>query len=257
MQATQEAAVVVGAKPLSWEAVQKPIVPERSVPNARSRITLWLLALAGLLTIAAITAFSVDFTVYHSLGPHRGPRYIHDLATWSELFGRGEFVLLVSILIWRLDRSKLWAVPGLATTALLSGVAADGVKMLIARARPHHFEFLGSVWSSFGPWLPLMSLGSPNQSFPSAHTATAMGLAISLMVLYPSARGLFCLMPILVAYQRLECGAHFFSDVLCGAAVACLVAAITLRAGWLDRQYCERFWGRAGVVLERPRPSVR
>ena len=45
-----------------------------------------------------------------------------------------------AILMWRLDRSRLWAVPGVAATALLSGLAADGVKMLIARARPHQFR---------------------------------------------------------------------------------------------------------------------
>ena len=179
------------------------------------------------------------------------------MATICELFGRGECVLLAAILIWRLDRGRLWAIPGLATTALLSGLAADGVKMVIARARPHHFDFLGSVWSSFGPWLPLGSLGSPNQSFPSAHTATAMGLAISLMLVYPAARGLFCLAPLLVAYQRMDSGAHFLSDVLCGAAVACMVAAVTVRLGWLDREYSEQFWGRVGAIAERTRPRKR
>jgi len=217
---------------------------------------------AAILVAGAIAAFSVDFSVAHWFRPgpglpSHGPRYLRDLANISELFGRGEFVLLVVILIWRLVRGRLWAIPGLATTALLSGLAADGVKMLIARARPHHFDFLGSVWSSFGPWLPLGSMGSPNQSFPSAHTATAMGLAISLMVIYPAARGLFCLAPLLVAYQRMDCGAHFFSDVLCGAAVGCLVAAITLRAGWLDRQYCQFFWGRVGTFIARLRPRTR
>jgi membrane-associated phospholipid phosphatase len=213
-----------------------------------------------------IAAFSVDFSVAQWFHPGRplgvdhgaarshGPRYLHDVATISELFGRGECVLLVAILIWRLDRARLWAIPGLAMTALLSGVAADGVKMLIARARPHHFDLLGSVWNSFGPLLPLGSLGAPNQSFPSAHTATAMGLAISLMVIYPSARGLFCLMPLLVAYQRVDCGAHYLSDVLCGAAVGCIVAAVTLRAHWLEQQYAERFWRRVGALAARLRP---
>jgi membrane-associated phospholipid phosphatase len=110
---------------------------------------------------------------------------------------------------------------------------------------------LKSVGSSFGPWLPLGSLGSPNQSFPSAHTATAMGLAIALMVVYPRARWLFCLAPVLVAYQRMDSGAHFLSDVLCGAAVGCIVAAITLRARWLDRDYSERFWRRVGSWFRR------
>jgi membrane-associated phospholipid phosphatase len=225
---------------------------EGPAPRGESgRAWLWLLAAAAVLIAGAIAAFNVDCMVAQWFFQCRGPRYLHDLATISELFGRGECVLLVVILIWRLDRARLWAIPGLAATALLAGLSADAVKMLIARVRPHHFDFLKGVWSSFGPWLPLGTLGSPNQSFPSAHTATAMGLAISLMVVYPAARWLFCLAPLLVAYQRMDSGAHFLSDVLCGAAVGCVVAAITLRAGWLDRQYSEQFWGRAGRFVRR------
>ena len=54
--------------------------------------------------------------------------------------------------------------------------------------------------------------------------------------------------PLLVAYQRMDSGAHFLSDVLCGAAVACMVAAVTVRLGWLDREYSEQFWGRVGAI---------
>jgi membrane-associated phospholipid phosphatase len=222
-----------------------------AVRGKSGRKWIWLLASAVLLITGAIAAFQVDCTVAQWFFQSRGPRYLHDLATISELFGRGECVLLVVILIWRLDRARLWAIPGLAATALLSGLSADAVKMLIARVRPHHFDILKGVWGSFGPWLPLGSLGSPNQSFPSAHTATAMGLAISLMVVYPRARWLFCLAPLLVAYQRMDSGAHFLSDVLCGAAVGCVVGAITLRAGWLDQQYSEGFWGRVGRFVNR------
>jgi membrane-associated phospholipid phosphatase len=218
---------------------------ESRAPRGKtSRTWHWLLVAAAALIAGAIAAFNVDCSVAQWFFQGHAPRYLHDLATISELFGRGECVLLVVILIWRLDRARHWAIPGLAATALLSGLSADAVKMLIARARPHHFDFLKNVWSSFGPLLPLGSLGSPNQSFPSAHTATAMGLAISLMVVYPRARWLFCLAPVLVAYQRMDSGAHFLSDVLCGAAVGCVVAAITLRAHWLDQQYSEWFWGR-------------
>jgi membrane-associated phospholipid phosphatase len=221
--------------------------------NETGRTWIWLLAIASTLVGGAIAAFNVDCRVAQWFFQGHSPRYLHDLATISELFGRGEFVLLVAILIWRLDPARIWAVPGIAATALLSGLSADAVKMLIARVRPHHFDFLQSVGSSFGPWLPLGSLGSPNQSFPSAHTATAMGLAIALMVVYPRARWMFCLAPVLVAYQRMDSGAHFLSDVLCGSAVGCVVAAITLRAHWLDRDYSERFWGRAGRWFRRER----
>ena len=220
-------------------------------------VFLWLLLAATVLIGCAIAAFKVDCSVAqwcHESHKLRYLRYVRDLASICELFGRAECVLLVVILMWRLDRSRRWAVPGVAATALLSGLAADGVKMLIARARPHHFDFLGSVWSSFGPWLPLGSLGSASQSFPSAHTATAVGLAIALICIYPAARGLFGVLPLLVAYQRMDSGAHFFSDVLCGAAVACLVAALTLRLRWLDQQYSLWFWGRVGAIANRLRP---
>ena len=241
-------------------SIEKTQRPSLRPPVACGRAGLGLLGLllvAMVLVGCALAAFNVDCSVAqwfrqnHKLGHLR---YLRDLASICEVFGRAECVLLVVILMWRLDRSRLWAIPGLAATALLSGLAADGVKMLIARARPHHFDFLGSVWSSFGPWLPLGSLGSASQSFPSAHTATAIGLAISLICIYPAARGLFFALPLLVAYQRMDSGAHFFSDVLCGAAVGCLVAALTLRARWLDKDYAEWFWGRVGAIVSRLRP---
>jgi membrane-associated phospholipid phosphatase len=213
---------------------------------------LGLLLAAIFLIGCALAAFSVDLSVAQWVRESHRVRLLHyprDLASICEIFGRAECVLLVAILMWRLDPPRRWAVPGVAATALFSGLAADGVKMLIARARPHSFDFLGGVWSSFGPWLPLGSLGSASQSFPSAHTATAVGLAIALMCIYPAARGLFCVLPLLVAYQRIDSGAHFLSDVLCGAAVACLVAALTLHARWLDRDYAQRFWRRVGEIV--------
>jgi membrane-associated phospholipid phosphatase len=254
MQYAQHATAVCEAR-IGPRGVRSKSVADAPPSVSSGKIWRWLLLLAAVLTGGAVVAFNFDCSVAQWFKLRHGPGYFHDLATISELFGRGECVLLVAILIWRLDRARLWAVPGLAATALLSGLSADGVKMVIARVRPHHFDFLGGVWSSFGPWLPLASLGSPNQSFPSAHTATAMGLAISLMVVYPAARGLFCFAPLLVAYQRIDSGAHFLSDVLCGAAAGCIIAAVTVRLRWLDREYSLHFWGRAGAIIGRLRGS--
>jgi membrane-associated phospholipid phosphatase len=256
MQSAQNASVVSVPVHLS---LRKPKDHQTGapLPIVGSGWACFLLFLAAVVLVAcAIAAFQVDCSVAqwirncHKMGYLR---YIRDLVSICETFGRPECVLLVAILIWRLDRSRLWSVPGIVATALLSGLAADGVKMLIARARPHHFDFLGSVWNSFGPWLPLGSLGSASQSFPSAHTATAVGLAIALIWVYPSARWLFGVLPLLVACQRMDSGAHFLSDVLCGAAVGCLVAVATLRARWLDERYARWFWGRVGAIVLRLR----
>jgi membrane-associated phospholipid phosphatase len=254
MQTAQDASVISGPAnfPITRAKGQLPADP---APTAgTSWVRLWLLLAAMILAGCAIAAFSVDLSVAEWCQRSHKLRYLHylrDLASICEVFGRAECAVLVAILMWQLDRPRRWAVPGVAATALLSGLAADGVKMLIARVRPHHFDFLGSVWSSFGPWLPLGSLGSASQSFPSAHTATAVGLAIALICVYPAGRWMFGVLPLLVAYQRMDSGAHFLSDVLCGAAVACLVATAALSLRWFDQQFAQRFWARVGAIISR------
>jgi membrane-associated phospholipid phosphatase len=253
MQVAQNASAVSGPVHSHWGELRRhrPNRPLAAAGSGASRF--WLVFLAVILVGSAFLAFRVDCSVALWFHQGHGLRYLHDIASLCEIFGRGECVLLVAVLIWQLDRSRRWAVPGVAATALLSGLAADGIKMLIARARPHSFDFLGSVWSSFGPWLPLGSIGSAGQSFPSAHSATAVGLGLALICVYPAARWLFCILPILVAYQRVDSGAHFLSDVLCGASVGCVVSAFTLRARWLDQAYAEWFWGRVGAMIGRLR----
>ncbi len=104
--------------------------------------------------------------------------------------------------------------------------------MLVARTRPLAFDFHHDVWATFGRWLPATSVA---QSFPSGHTATAAGLALGLAAMYPKGRWLFLLLAVLVGCQRIECGAHFLSDVLCGAAASCLVVACCLRLrNWIS-----------------------
>jgi membrane-associated phospholipid phosphatase len=63
------------------------------------------------------------------------------------------------------------------------------------------------------------------QSFPSGHTATAVGLALALSSLYPGGRRLFALLAVLAASQRVLFDAHFLSDTLVAAGIACFVAA--------------------------------
>ena len=138
--------------------------------------------------------------------------------------------------IYQLDPSRRRLLWWALACVVLSGMAANGVKMLVARTRPWAFDFHGGVWTTFHGWLPLGSLASP--SLPSGHTATAAGLALALMMLYLCGRGLFLLLVLLVACQRIDCGSHSLSDVLPGAAVSCLTVACCLRP---------RRWFSAGI----------
>jgi membrane-associated phospholipid phosphatase len=172
--------------------------------------------------------------------PQEFPKYVHktllfvrDLLTIFENFGNGMGVAVIAISIFVLDPARRWAIPRLLGCAYGAGLAANGMKMLLVRTRPNEFDFLGDAWSTFGAWLPGSSAGSMGQSFPSAHAATAVGLAAGLAWLYPRGRWLFFAFALLTGCQRIQTGAHFLSDVLAGAALGSLVALAFLKCGWL------------------------
>src|SRR4029450_13217898 len=103
---------------------------------------------------------------------------------------------------------------------------------LVARLRPGAAELSGSAMNTFITWLPIANrsalgrdYGYALQSFPSAHAATAVGLAIGLSMLYPRGKWLFAAFALLAAVRRIQAQARFGRDVLAGAAVGCLVSA--------------------------------
>jgi len=168
-----------------------------------------------------------------------------------EPFGHGLGLALVLVAFHQLDRGRRWAIPRVLLCALAAGGAADLLKMLVLRIRPYDLSatFAGPVWATFGRWLPGFGGNSGTQSFPSAHTATAAGLAAALIWLYPNGRVLFTLLVALVGCQRIVAKAHYPSDVLIGAAAGCLVAMFLLKVGWLPVWFdrCEERW-RSGVA---------
>jgi undecaprenyl-diphosphatase len=163
-----------------------------------------------------------------------------------ETFGHGLGVVLALVALHQIDPGRRWAMPRVAAVALAAGAAADVVKMLIMRTRPNDIpaDFTGSVWATFGHWLPWLSATSGLQSFPSAHTATAAGMAAALAWLYPQGRRLFVALVVLVGCQRIVSGAHFPSDVLTGAAVGATAAMFVLRVGPLPARFerWEKSW---------------
>ncbi len=208
----------------------------------------WPLFLPGLLVAAGLPALAIDCPLARWCMSVHCPGEVSKLLGFTEVFGHGLGVLLIVLVIYQLDPLRCWALPRVLAASLGSGLAADMIKMLVVRTRPHCFDFQGGVLASFGGWFPLARAGSDGQSFPSAHTATAAGLAIALVWLYPRGRWLFPAMAVLVACQRIQTGAHFLSDTLCGGAVGCLVAAACLWGGPMARRFdrWEREMGAAG-----------
>jgi membrane-associated phospholipid phosphatase len=203
-----------------------------------------------LLALAAVAALAVDLPVGMQLrrwNDRGSGEYSENIHAWLgyfdifEPFGHGIGVVLVLITLHQLDRGRRWAIPRVAACALAAGGAADLLKMLVIRTRPNDvpLDFHGPVWETFRGWLPLLGGQSGMQGFPSAHTATAVGLAAGLIWLYPQGRLLFTLLAVLVGCQRIVAGAHFPSDVCAGAAAGCLAATFLLDVGrlpvWFDR----------------------
>jgi membrane-associated phospholipid phosphatase len=222
------------------------------------------LLLPAALLLAAIAALGADLPVAVPLQRLRREATSDDTARTClaylgylddfEPFGHGLGLVLVIVAFHQLDRARRWAIPRVLACALAAGGVADLLKMLVIRIRPNDlpFPFPDSVWKTFGDWWPMLSAASEYQSFPSAHTATAVGLAAALIWLYPQGRWLFVALAGLVGCQRIASGAHYPSDVLLGAAAGCLVAALLLSIGWLPQwlSACERRWGGPPVVRE-------
>jgi len=203
--------------------------PAFAWPDRPGRVFL----LPILLLLAAAAALPVDCPLAAWCLAGNCPRFLCELFATVEPFGHGLGVLMIGIALYQLDPKRRWALPRVFVIALGSGLAANGIKMLIARMRPHQFDFQGTVLETFGGWLPFLSAGSVGQSFPSAHAATAVGLAAGLIWLYPRGRWLFVTLAVLVACHRVQVGVHFLSDVLVGAVLGSLVAASFLHYGLL------------------------
>ncbi len=206
-----------------------------TIPNGARRDLL----IPALLLVAAVAALPLDFAVGHWAVNGGCPGFFRELLEAAEPFGNGNGVLYIVLAVFALDWVRRRTTLRILATALGAGLAANIGKMMVERTRPCAFAFDGTIWDSFVGYLPLASAGSGGQSFPSAHTATAVGLAAALAWQYPRARAFFFAMAALVAVQRFTGGAHFISDTFCGAAVGCIVASFTLRHGrlaaWFDR----------------------
>ncbi len=191
------------------------------------------------LLLAALAMLPLDLVVGQWAVQGGCPGFFRELLEAVEPFGNGNGVIYIVLAVLALDWTRRRRAFRILATAFGAGLAADVVKLVVERTRPHAFAFEGTVWDTFVRVFPFLGAESSGQSFPSAHTATAVGLAAALAWQYPRARAFFFAMAALVAAQRVTSGAHFLTDTFCGAAIGLVVATATLYSGrmaaWFDR----------------------
>jgi len=230
----------------------KQIAPQVGCRPAASH-TGWYLA-PIVLCVVGLLSLAVDNSVAKWIADNGVPHFIRSILDMCEPFGDGLGAVLVVLAIHQLDTSHRWAIPRVLASAWLSGMVANTTKLIIERTRPRAVDWsedlVASIWSTFGDWLPLTRAGSAGQSFPSGHTATAVGLAIALTWLYPRGRWLFFGLAVLVGFHRVASSAHYISDVLFGAAIGCVVGMLCVKCGSLKRlfdRWEDRWRGSVGT----------
>ena len=191
------------------------------------------------LICTGIACFFLD----HPLGKwlQQNPFYgeIHKIINCGEWFGYTVGTVQVLLAVYVLDRANRRKILRVAACSLISGLAVMLVKMVVCRVRPKMFDFSNTIDQTFTGLNFFTKMSSVHQSFPSGHTAAAVGLALGLSWLYPHGRKLFAFLAAWVALQRLVSQSHYLSDTICGAMIGFLIAEALLPhgplAGWFDR----------------------
>lgn len=151
-------------------------------------------------------------------------RWIGILFAAVSRLGNGVFwyALMLALLLW--DRQDaLIPVLHMIVTGLSCTVLYKWLKGKTLRPRP--FALDSSIILSVPPL--------DQFSFPSGHTLHALGFSLVALAYYPGLGWLLIPFTVLVALSRMILGLHYPTDVLAGAALGALVAAVSLAAFWL------------------------
>ena len=95
----------------------------------------------------------------------------------------------------------------------MTSVAVNLLKLVFARYRPVEFfqnDNFGFNWLDYGYNMA---------SFPSGHSATALGVAFALAVLFPRYKLLIFPIGLLIVFSRVVVTEHYLSDVIMGGFV--------------------------------------
>ncbi len=200
----------------------------------------WLLValvLAGVILIAV--AFSLDGWSRAQILAAQGPGWkktseaaLHGAISrygdwpWLMLFGAAGWLLA-----WRLRRRDWQRILITAMVAsTIAGILANSLRLTTGRTRPRESPKIEQGW--YGPYHDgKITIGNSKfNSFPSGHTATAVGFAGVILLARPRVGLLALLGALAIAWSRMALGAHHLSDVVVASLLAFVTAALCWRA---------------------------
>lgn len=177
--------------------------------TTRSRYALW-----AVLVVLLGVAFWCDRVVLAAVEPFRdspGAEAIRQTVRW---LGTGyvqapvALIMILVGLLWsrRVKQAGAWTL----LAFVLSGLAANLLKVIIRRPRPWTTEALPAHWYGY------LHNGAFH-SFPSAETATTFAVALTVGEWFPALRAPLVVIAVLVGLARVLVGSHHPSDVVAGA----------------------------------------
>ena len=153
--------------------------------QATPRVNRWLPP--SLLCLLGSAALWIDIPVARLARQDRFPGQLKELLENLEPFGHGGAVAVIAIVVYRLEsRCRLRYSTGVLLAAFGAGLTANLLKLAVHRIRPWYIApDVAHGLETFGEMFVSINGENGAQSFPSAHAATAMGLAIALAGYYP------------------------------------------------------------------------
>ncbi|MGH8048772.1 MAG: phosphatase PAP2 family protein [Chthoniobacterales bacterium] len=210
-------------------------VPERKSKTARIVVMVALAILAG--ALVAVSFRLDDWSREHILamqgkGWKKSSQYhvqgaVSRYGDWPWLMAAGGVGLLIA---WR-ARNREWQriLISAMIASTVAGAIVNASRLTTGRARPNAGKEIAQGW--YGPFHNgELTVGNPKyNSFPSGHTATAVGFAGVLLFARPWLGIPALLVALGIALSRMLLGAHHLSDVTVAALVALLIAWICWR----------------------------
>lgn len=211
-------------------------------PVTRRRRLVFGLGLIAL----GLAAVPLDGTVRDFLWTRRVGGDVKRELEFLQQFGAISSIVLIALAILLLDpadgRLKWRRIADIAGAAALSGLIGNFLKMFFGRPRPlfddpmHLLGPLGRYPVERDGAVGMMSaweMGargvSDLWSMPSSHAMAGACLAFCLSTLYPKLRPLCVVLAVIVCVARVLLNAHYVSDVLIGAALGWMIAALAQR----------------------------
>jgi membrane-associated phospholipid phosphatase len=197
---------------------------------ARLALVIALVLGAGVVTF---TAFQLDDSIRNRIVAAQGKGWkksesyrmqgaVSRYGDWPFLMLLGGAGLLVA---WRL-RNQRWQRILIAAmvASTLAGALVNAVRLTTGRPRPRESPKIEQGW--YGPYHNgrLLIGDARYNSFPSGHTATAVGFAGVILFASPLAGAAAMVVALAIAWSRIILGAHHPSDIVVATLVALAIA---------------------------------